>query len=324
MMHRILTALITLAAALPLAAETLEIAPQTVTEWKPVYGQVETRDKVPARARISGTIVELFVTEGDRVAAGQPVARIEDAKLSFQIDALNAKLDALASRLETARSELTRGEALKERGVITAQRLEELQTAVTVIEGEISGTEAEKLIVEQQIDEGSVLAPDEGIVLSVPISLGSVVGPGEAVAVVGGGGVFLRLAVPERHAEDLAEGDVIEIGSDGQVREGTLVKLYPQIEGGRVQADVEVDGLDPAFVGRRVPVRLPVGQREAILVPAGAITRSGGLDFVAVERDGHAVERAVVPGAVVTVGGVEWREILTGLGAGDRVVTSHE
>lgn len=313
-----------LAGAMPASAQRLEIAPQAVTEWKMVFGQVQTRNEVPARARIGGTITDLFVTEGDHVAAGEQVARIEDTKLSFEIDALDARLQSLRSQLETARSELARGEALIERGVITNQRLEELQTAVSVLEGEISGVEAERLIVERQIEEGDVLAPEEGIVLKVPISLGSVVTPGEAIAVVGGGGVYLRLAVPERHAGDLAEGDSIQIGTGGAVRQGTLVKLYPLIEGGRVQADVEVEGLDPAFIGRRVPVRLPVGEREAILVPEAALSRSGGLDFVTVETAAGPVERAVVPGATMMRDGETWREILTGLGVGDMVVTSDE
>jgi RND family efflux transporter MFP subunit len=322
---QILTLLVALAADGNAAfAESHTVAPVTVTEWKPVYGQVETRDRVPARARIGGTIVALEVTEGDAVAAGQRVAVIEDLKLSFQIDALEARLTALQARLETARSELSRGEQLIERGVITSQRLETLQTAVDVIEGEIAGLGAERLVVEQQIAEGEVLAPEAGIVLTVPVSLGSVVGPGEAVAVVGGGGVFLRLSVPERHAGDLAEGDRIEIGGEDEVRTGTLAKLYPQIEGGRVAADVEVEGLDPRFVGRRLPVRLPVAEREAILVPAGAVTTRAGLDFVTVETAAEPVERVVVPGAEVLRDGTVWREILTGLVPGDVVVTDHE
>jgi RND family efflux transporter MFP subunit len=325
----VLTLLVPLAAAATAAfAESYTVAPLTVTEWKPVYGQVETRDRVPARARIGGTIVALEVTEGDAVAAGQRVAVIEDPKLSFQIDVLVARLTALQARLETARSELSRGEQLIERGVITSQRLETLQTSVDVIEGEIAGLGAERLVIEQQIAEGEVLAPEAGIVLTVPVSLGSVVGPGEGVAVVGGGGVFLRLSVPERHAGDLAEGDRIEIGGGGsggdEVRTGTLAKLYPQIEGGRVAADVEVEGLDPRFVGRRLPVRLPVAEREAILVPAGAVTTHAGLDFVTVETAGEPVERVVVPGAEVLRDGTVWREILTGLVPGDVVVIDHE
>lgn len=305
-------------------AGTLEVVPETVTEWKPVYGQVETRDRVPARARIGGTVVTLGVTEGDTVSAGQGIAMIEDTKLTFQIDALDARLDALNSRLETARSELDRGQQLLERGVITSQRLEELQTAVNVLEGEISSVQSERMIVEQQIEEGEVLAPEAGIVLSVPVSVGSVVAPGEAVAIVGGGGVFLRLAVPERHASDLAEGDMIEIGGTGETRTGTLAKLYPQIEGGRVQADVEVQGLDPAFIGRRVPVMLPVGERKAILVPESAVSHRGGLDFVTVEAEGGPAERAVVPGATIERDAVSWREILSGLRTGDVVVLADE
>lgn len=320
-----LLALVLIAFSTVASAETIEITPRIVTEWKLVYGQVETRDRVPARARIGGTIIELDVTEGDDVQAGGRIAMIEDTKLNFQIDALDARLEALVSRLETARSDLERGEQLIQRGVITTQRFEELQTAVSVLEGEISGLEAERLVVERQIEEGTVLSPETGIVLSVPVSVGSVIGPGEAIAVIGGGGVYLRLAVPERHATDLSEGDTIQIGgTSGEVREGTLVKLYPQIEGGRVQADVEVEGLNPDFVGRRVPVRLPVGERNAILVPQAALSQHGGLDFVTVESADGRVQRAVVPGATMNVDGAEWREILTGLGAGERVVVGDE
>jgi membrane fusion protein, multidrug efflux system len=306
------------------AAGTLDIAPERMIEWKPVYGQVETRDRVPARARIGGVVATLVVTEGDTVEAGEQLAMIEDVKLSLQIDAIEARLQALGARLATAQSELTRGEQLSERGVITGQRLEQLQTAVDVIEGEVSGLEAERSVVEQQIAEGAVLAPDAGIVLSVPLSVGSVVVPGEAVAIIGGGGFFLRLSVPERHAGDLSEGDAIEIVAGDTTRSGTLAKIYPQIEGGRVNADVEVEGLDPTFVGRRVPVRLPVAERMAILVPQSALTRSAGLDFVAVQTADGPVQRAVVPGATISRDGSPWREILSGLVAGDVVVTPDE
>jgi RND family efflux transporter MFP subunit len=306
------------------SAGTIEVAPAAITEWKPVFGQVEARDTVPARARIGGTVVALDVTEGDRVEAGQRLAMIDDPKLGFQIDALDARLTALRSQAETARTDLARGEQLLERGVIASQRVDQLQTQVTVLEGQISSLEAERLVVLRQIEEGAVLAPEGGIVLSVPVSRGSVVTPGEALAIVGGGGVFLRLAVPERHAADLAQGDAIEIGAEGAMLTGRLAKLYPQIEGGRVQADVEVDGLDQSFVGRRVPVRLPVGERQAILVPASALTRAGGLDVVTVETAAGPVGRAVVPGKTVERDGVLWREILTGLSAGDVVVTPDE
>ncbi|MCB1440025.1 MAG: efflux RND transporter periplasmic adaptor subunit [Nitratireductor sp.] len=321
-MRATLLLLSTLLLAGPAAGENLKVEPQKLTEWKAVYGQIETKDRVPARARIGGTIVELQVTEGDEVKGGQQIALVKDSKLDFQITSLDAQLRAANARLETAKSDLERGKELLARKVITGQRIEQLETAVDVINGEIASLQSQRQIVERQIEEGAVLSPDDGVVLSVPVSAGSVVGAGESIAVIGGGGAFLRLSVPERHTADLKEGDEIEIGTSGNALQGKLVKLYPLVEGGRLQADVEVDGLDARYVGRRVPVRLPVGEREALLVPETALRQNGGLDYVTVAESDGEVQRIVVPGETVKRDGSEWREILTGLSVGDVVVTN--
>lgn len=327
-MRPLILSLCTLVLAGPALAATLEVKTETITEWKPVYGQVETRDRVPARARIGGTISSLLVTEGDRVEAGAQLALIEDDKLLFRIDALDAQLDALRARLATAQTDLERGEQLLDRGVITVQRVDQLRTEVDVLHSQISSLDAERLVISQQIAEGAVLSPESGVVLSVPVALGSVIGPGESIAEIGGGGAYLRLAVPERFAADLAEGDRIEIGGETAgapaVGSGELVKLYPLIAGGRVQADVEIPDLDARFVGRRVPVRLPVAQRAAILIPDSAIETRGGLDFVAVETANGNIKRAIVPGPAHDRGGSVWREILSGLAAGDKVIIENE
>ncbi len=323
-MRPLLLSLVFSLSAVSAMAQPIVVATHDVTEWKSVFGQVETRDRLPARARIGGTVESLAITEGDRVTRGQPIATIRDDKLDFRIDALDARLSALTARLETATTDLERGRQLRDRGVITNQRFDELQTAVSVLQGEIAGTEAEKLVVARQIDEGTVLAPGDGIVLSVPISRGSVLNPGETLAEIGGGGVYLRLAVPERHATALAQGDGIQITTAQGPRTGIIAKIYPLIQGGRVSADVTVEGLDARFVGQRLPVRLPIATRKALLVPEAALTKTGGLDFVTVETATGPQQRVVLPGARVTQDGTQWREILTGLMAGETVVQTND
>lgn len=298
-------------------AETVVVEPVAITEWKAVYGRVEARDRIPARARLGGTLVELAVAEGDTVAQGDVLARVVDEKLGFQLSALAAQRGALEAQLTNAKAELTRGEELLAQGVTTAQRLDALRTQVDVVTGQIASLEAQARVVEQQAAEGAVLAPVAGRVLDVPVAQGAVVMPGEPVAQLGGGGIFLRLAVPERHAGDLTEGDAIEIEGAEGARAGRLVRVYPLIENGRVVADVEVEGLSDRFVDARVLVRLPVGERAALLVPEAALVTRGGLDFVAIEGAGL---RAVVPGARVTVEGAAMVEVLTGLKAGDAVL----
>lgn len=308
--------------ALPALAET-PLAPVKVTDWKAVYGRIETRDRIPARAQIGGILTELTVAEGDLVQAGQQLALIVDDKIGFQLSAIDAQLDALSAQAANAEAELKRGEQLQKDGVITTQRLEALQTAVDVVNGNIAANRAQRQVLVQQSAEGAVLAPVTGRVLDVPQAAGAVVMPGEPVAALGGGGFFLRLAVPERHAANLTAGDAIVIETVTGEKSGKLAKVYPLIENGRVLADVEVPDLSEDFVDARVLVRLPVGTREALLVPPTAVRTHSGLDFVTTQGANGPVERAVVLGPHHLVDGVEMVEVISGLVAGD-VVVGHE
>ncbi len=308
--------------ALPALAET-PLAPVKVTDWKAVYGRIETRDRIPARARIGGILTELTAAEGDLVQAGQQLALIVDDKIGFQLSAIDAQLDALSAQAANAAAELKRGEQLQKDGVITTQRLEALQTAVDVVNGNIAANRAQRQVLVQQSAEGAVLAPVTGRVLDVPQAAGAVVMPGEPVAALGGGGFFLRLAVPERHAANLTAGDAIVIETVTGEKSGKLAKVYPLIENGRVLADVEVPDLSEDFVDARVLVRLPVGTREALLVPPTAVRTHSGLDFVTTQGANGPVERAVVLGPHHLVDGVEMVEVISGLVAGD-VVVGHE
>lgn len=322
-MMRVLAFLMTVL-ALPLAAGELVVRPVAVTEWKSVYATVEARRTVPARARIGGTVGALAVTEGMTVSAKETIGKVEDQKLDFQLAALAAQITSAEAQLQNARAELARGEALTGRGVSTAQRVDALRTQVDIADGQLLALRAERDRTLQTRAEGEVLAPSEGVVLSVPVSTGEVIQPGEPVAIIAADGFFLRLQVPERYASGFSEGASIRVGEGADARTGTLAKVYPLIEGGRVQADIDVDGIDPRFVGLRVAVRLPVGQRDAIAVPAEAITHRNGLDFVAIQSGGSITERVVLPGATVEAEGGEQIEIVSGLNPGETVVIGND
>lgn len=322
LLHRLL--LLSVLPATPLLADPFTVARTPVTVWKSVYGSVEARDRIPARSRIGGTLVELGISEGDSVTAGQEIARIVDDKLDFQLAALAAQREALAAQLANAETDLQRGEDLLKNGVTTIQRVDALRTQVDVLKGQIMALSAQTDVVAQQAKEGVVPAPVAGRVLDVPVTKGAVLMPGEVVAVFGGGGTFLRLAVPERHAMALDAGDRIRITEGGTDREGTLARVYPLIEGGRLTADVEIDGLPDDFVGKRMLVSLPVAEREALLVPEGALVTRAGLDFVTLQTDHGPVLRSVVPGETHHVDGLPMVEVVTGLMAGDVVLPASE
>jgi len=125
-------------------AETLyTISPQTITDWKSVYGRIEPRRMVPARARLGGTLETLEINEGDTVEAGQVLGRVADVSLQFRLEANQSQLEALQSQLANAQTELSRGEELLERGVTSVQRIDTLRTQVEVLQNQIAAAEAE-------------------------------------------------------------------------------------------------------------------------------------------------------------------------------------
>lgn len=304
-----------------LYAETVTLSALPITDWKAVYGRIETRDRAPARALIGGTLVQLQVTEGDMVTEGQALALIVDEKLAFQLAALEAQKTALAAQLANAQAEVKRGEDLLKQGVTTAQRQDALRTQADVLAGQVSALDAQMNVTRQSQTDGEVLAPSAGRVLDVPVAKGTVVMPGETIALLAVGGTFLRIAVPERLATALHEGDEIQLENGAETGSGHLARVYPLIENGRVVADVEVKGLSDRFVDARVLVRLPVGHHPALVVPLSAIKTESGMDFVAVQTAGGVMMRAVVPGARFEADGKAQVEILSGLAAGDRILS---
>jgi multidrug efflux pump subunit AcrA (membrane-fusion protein) len=164
-----------------------------------------------------------------------------------------------------------------------------------------------------------VLAPGAGRVLRAPVSEGSVVLPGETIATIAEDHYILRLQLPERHARFMRAGDVVKIASrggadDGARSEGRVRLVYPEIQGGRVIADVEAPGVGDYFVGERTKVYVATGERRAIVVPRAAVYRRAGVDFVKL-ADGAEVVVELGSGDDKSV------EILAGLKDGDELVT---
>ena len=321
-----------LAGVVPAKAADFIVRSFTIPDMKAVFGQVESTRILPARARIGGSIREIRVSEGDQVREGQVVAVVVDDKLALELNAAAAKIDALNSQLENARTELDRAQQLLARGVATQARVDQAKTQFDVAVNEVAAAQAEKAVVEQRAREGEVLAPADGRILRVPVTLGSVVLPGEEVTRIAGGRYYLRLSLPERHAAEIRENAAVRIGRRGlspattgglaESQPGRVAKVYPEIANGRVIADVEVEGIGDYFVNERTLVWIPVAQRSVIAVPPQAVTTRHGIDYVRLAAENGTLEIAVILGEAIGTDDGPRIEVLTGLRDGDRIVVS--
>jgi membrane fusion protein, multidrug efflux system len=319
--HPLLASLALLAlAALPVQAQGYKVAPQQVDDRKAVIATVEPVHELTARARIGGTITVLTVKEGDEVAAGDRIAVVVDQKLLFQMQALDSRIRAQQAERDQAQTDLARAQELRRTGAGTQVALDQAKTRLDVAERTLQALRSDRQVVEQQAAEGAVLAPGAGRILKVPVQQGSVVLAGETIASLAARNYILRLQLPERHARSIKRGDTILVGARGLAAEapqdeeslstGKVALVYPEIDQGRVVADVEVPALGNYFVGERTRVYVATGTRPALVVPPGYLYRRFGVNYAKL-ADGTEV--VVQPGLPVK-GGIE---VLAGLRAGD-------
>ena len=306
-------------------AGTLTVAARPVADEKAVFATVESVSVVPARGRIGGTIVQLNVREGDAVVRGQAIATVGDEKLALQMKSLDAQIDALQAQSNQAQIDFTRTEGLVERETLPRIKLDEARTALNVAENGLRAKTAERAVVQQQFNEGQVLAPADGRVLKKLAAVGSVVLPGDPIATIAQQNFKLRLRVPERHARFLKAGDRIRVDGgefgDHASKSGVIDLVYPLIEDGRVIADATVDGLGEYFVGDRLRVWISGGTRTAFVIPSRYVTTRFGIDYVRIRQADRTIEAPIQRGRDLPSPDLpDGLEILSGIGVGDELV----
>ena len=309
-MTRVLLLLLILA---PSAAGAFEVRPEPVAITRTVHAEVQTDERPVARARITGLVVELAVDEGDRVEAGEVIARVEDPELASRLAAAEAEVERAAVRRRVAHRDLQRTRALFEEDDVSRARLDEaIRRADEAANAEEAARSRADTLRARRV-RGEVLAPGDGPVIEVRVEEGSAVRPGAAVARVATAPSVVRIRVPERHLSYLRRKDAIRIATaDGPV-EAELRRLYPDVVRGRIEADLALpEGVAPEPVGRRVAVSLQVDEREAFLVPRDLVEERAGLAFVRRADGGRTlVQLGRDVGERVVV--------LSGLEAGDRL-----
>jgi RND family efflux transporter MFP subunit len=294
-------------------------------DYKMVSAVLTSRDVGDARARIGGTLTRLMVREGDVVRRGQLVALISDQRLALEAQAGNAGIAAAEAAAERARADQTRFQVLFDRGFLSPARMDQIRADTRAAEAQLRAARAQGGALSEMSAQGRVLAPADGRVTRAPIPQGAVVMAGDVVVAIATGARVLRLHLPEAQARFLREGQdirILDANSDGAPISVRVRQVYPAIEDGRVTADLDAAGLTGDFVGARVRVLIPAGEREAVIIPERYIATRYGVDYVRLVRaGGGTIDAPVQRGATAPIEAMpDGIEILSGLDAGDTIV----
>jgi RND family efflux transporter MFP subunit len=180
------------------AAAPIDAAAQPAAAARPANaslldaaGYVVARRQATVASKISGRLIDVMVEEGDRVTEGQILAKLDDANAQAAVDHAHARVAQAEANLRSAEVALDdfsasfeRDEDLFERGIISAQQVEETRAEhnekrmAVLVAGQTVGVERASLgVAEQNLDDTIVRAPFSGVVTVKAAEPGEMVSP---------------------------------------------------------------------------------------------------------------------------------------------------
>lgn len=207
-------------------------------------GQVEAAARTDLGFELSGRITEVLVEEGDVVAAGTVLARLDISALVPERAALEAELAVLAADAELARLTLARNDALTERGVRSVAAQDDARLTLARAEAGMAAVRARIAGVDVRLEKSVLTAPFAARIGASMADPGQTAAAGESVLVLfDTAPTRARVGLPPDLAAGLSVGDSVLVESDGAAMEATIRQIRPD--------------LDPNTRSRSVVVTLP-------------------------------------------------------------------
>ncbi len=302
------------------AEEMVTLQAEPVARWLTLDGRVEPINQGTVAAQTSGRVVRMLVDVNDRVEAGAPLLEISGNEQSAAVEGAKARLARAQAQQSEADRQLTRFQALSVKGVVTRSQLDNAQAAALAARAEVKAADAALVQAREAFGYTRILAPYGGVVTARHVELGETVAPGTPLL----SGLSLdALRVESELPQSLLgsaalQSDAIEVLLPGGAIQPLRIKRFdyadPQSHTFRLRLDLP-EHQAGVLPGMWVKVRVRLGERNALMIPAGALLRQGELSAVYLRR-GEAW--TLTP---VRVGESEGErvEILAGLKAGDRI-----
>ena len=316
-------------------------------------GYVVARRQATVSSKTTGKVLEVHIEEGDRVEAGQLLARLDDSVPRAQMELAASQLESarrslleVEAQLKQGQLDLARSEGLAERELVSQADLDRHRLAVEEMTARLERMRQDAVVAEralavqrQVVEDMRIRAPFAGVVIAKSAQ------PGEMISPVSAGGGYTRTGictivdmdslevevdVNEAYINRVHPGQPVSITLNAYPEDAyaaAVVAIIPAAERSKATVRVRVgfnerDGRVLPDMGVRVAfleagakaVQAPV--EAGVLVPKAAVVREGGNSYVLVVTDDEARRRSIrVDGGQ----GAKVR-VVAGLDAGERIV----
>lgn len=313
-------------------------------------GYVVAQRKAAIGSKLTSRLTYLAVGEGDRVKAGQVIARLENADVLAARERAKAAIEVARTALEQAQADLREATRAYERSKEMLARKFVSQAdfdaaearyrmAVANVANQQANLELSKAALaeaEVQVDYSAIRAPFDGVVLTKNADIGDIITPLGAAANARASVVTIADMDSYQVEADVSESNIAQVQQDQPVEiqldalpdvrlRGKVQMIVPTADRSKASVMVKVAFIDKdprilpemsakvAFLARAPTAE----ERQPVTaVPQAAVVSRDGKDMVYIARDRQAIAQPVQLGRRFG----EWVEIKDGLAVGERVV----
>jgi len=310
-------------APLPPGTATAKVTLRKVPHIETAVGTVRAVHEMALASKLLAKVVEVHVTAGQRVSAGEVLVRLDAEDLAARLAQSESAAAAARAARDQARIEFDRVKGLLERQAASQIEWDRVQSALKAAEAELQ--RAQQSVTESRtvLSYATIAAPIDAVVIDKRVSAGDTAAPGQVLLTLfDPTHMQLVASVRESLTQRLRVGQTIGVRIDtlGYPCDGRISEIVPEAEAASRSFLVKVTGPCPpgVYSGMFGRLLIPLDEESVLVVLRSAVRRVGQLDLVMVVQDGRMLRRAVKLGRTFD----DEVEVLSGLREGEAVVES--
>ena len=302
------------------------VKPLTIAQGLAISGPLKAVNSAFVKARVAGELQGLTVREGDRVQAGQIIARVDSTEFVARVRQAQQQAESAKAQVDIAKRGFDNNRSLVDQGFISKTALESSQASLSAAQATYQAAQAGADVATKSLNDTVLRAPISGLIAQ------RLSQPGERVAVDARIVEIVDLSRLELEASlSASDSMAVQLGQNAQLTvEGAakpimakVTRINPSaVAGSRsVLAYLALASSDGMRQGLFAQGTLGTGSVTTIAVPLSAVRTDKPQPYVQQVSNGQVVHQTVVTGirgdfegqTMVAIEGVaEGTQILTG------------
>ena len=268
--------------------------------------------------KLMGTVTDVLVKEGDRIAAGQVLVRIDARDLSAKSAQIAASVAEAEVMRNDALAQANRIRALYADSAATRAQLDAAETGLARAEAGVKAGLAAASELGAVSSYSGLRAPFAGIVTKRFVDPGAFATPGAPlVAIQDVSTLRISASTTPDMALGLHRGQTLAALVERTPVRVTIEGVVPAMAGSLYTINALLPNPNAGLLaGSRATLTLPTGQRRVLVVPSSGVVREGDLTGVTLRTAEGDDRRWVRLGSALG----DMIEVTAGLRLGDRVV----